>query len=192
MVFIKRKIVLLLFCIAVLFNIAGCFDADSITTESAIIEHVLDFDQQALLPDSSSSGVVLQDEPTALPDSRNTYSHEMLKQAENLHKLCKVWGFLKYTHLAFLTGEKDWDDELLNILPHIRFADGDEVNEILFEWYESLGDDGYDHNDISYFWIWTKDYSSISSQDYLQWIEFWESLESIDWLTCSGLLFSYT
>ena len=31
-------------------------------------------------------------------------------EAENLEKLCKVWGYAKYTHPVFLKGEKNWDE----------------------------------------------------------------------------------
>lgn len=65
-------------------------------------------------------------------------------QVENLQKLCKVWGFVGYTHKAFLTGKKDCDEELLKLIPVIRFADKKEVNDILYDWFVGLGDDGYD------------------------------------------------
>ena len=67
----------------------------------------------------------------------------MEAQVANLQKLAMVWGFTKYTHLAFLTGEKCWDEELLNLIPIIQFADPQDVNDILYEWFVGLGDDGY-------------------------------------------------
>jgi hypothetical protein len=85
-----------------------------------------------------------------VPESDKALTDSMRAQAENLHKLCKVWGFVKYTHLAFLTGEKNWDEELLGMIPLIRFAEEDEVNDILYDWYVSLGDDGYDGHGSSY------------------------------------------
>ena len=69
---------------------------------------------------------------------------ETARQARNLAKLCKVWGFTKYTHMTFLTGERCWDDELLNLITIIRFANEEDVNDILYEWFKSLGNDGYD------------------------------------------------
>jgi len=68
----------------------------------------------------------------------------MESQAANLQKLAMVWGFTKYTHLAFLTGEICWDEELFSLIPIIRIADPDDVNDILYNWFVSLGDDGYD------------------------------------------------
>ena len=64
-------------------------------------------------------------------------------QARNLQKLCKVWGFAKYTHNSFLLGLKDWDEELLSLIPVVQFADEDIVNNILYDWFVGLGDDGY-------------------------------------------------
>ncbi|MCL2286491.1 MAG: S41 family peptidase [Firmicutes bacterium] len=65
-------------------------------------------------------------------------------QARNLQKLSRVWGFAKYTHRSFLLGERCWDEELLYLIPVIRFANEDEVNDVLYRWFISLGDDGYD------------------------------------------------
>lgn len=64
-------------------------------------------------------------------------------QIENLAKLCKVWGYVKYTHPVFLLGEKDWDEELLKLIPAVSEADSDEVNGILHEWVDSLGEVDY-------------------------------------------------
>lgn len=64
-------------------------------------------------------------------------------QVENLAKLCKVWGYVKYTHPVFLLGEKDWDEELLKLIPAVSKADSDEVNGILHEWVASLGEVDY-------------------------------------------------
>ncbi len=62
----------------------------------------------------------------------------------NLKKLCKVWGYVKYTHPAFLSGEKDWDEELLNLIPIIEEAKNEkEVNNILYDWFIDLGEIDY-------------------------------------------------
>ncbi len=65
------------------------------------------------------------------------------QKVENLEKLCKVWGYTKYNHPAFLLGEKDWDEELLNLIPVVSEAKDDEVNDILHEWFVSLGEIDY-------------------------------------------------
>lgn len=64
-------------------------------------------------------------------------------QVENLAKLCKVWGYTKYTHPVFLLGQKDWDEELLNLIPVVSEAKEEEVNDILHEWFVSLGEIDY-------------------------------------------------
>ncbi|MCL2378642.1 MAG: S41 family peptidase [Defluviitaleaceae bacterium] len=68
------------------------------------------------------------------------------EQTRNLLKLSKVWGFAKYTHQTFLLGEKCWDEELLSLIPIVRFADEADVNDILYNWLIGLGDDGFDDN----------------------------------------------
>ena len=68
---------------------------------------------------------------------------EVTEEVQNLEKLCKVWGYVKYTHPAFLLGQKDWDEELLNMIPTVSGAKGDEVNSILHEWFVGLGDIDY-------------------------------------------------
>ena len=68
------------------------------------------------------------------------------QKVENLEKLCLVWGYTKYNHPAFLFGEKDWDEELLNLIPVVSEAKSDEVNDILHEWFVSLGEIDYGTN----------------------------------------------
>ena len=43
-------------------------------------------------------------------------------QIENLAVLAKVWGFLKYHHPRIVSGDLDWDKELLRILPGLLRA----------------------------------------------------------------------
>ena len=63
---------------------------------------------------------------------------------KNLEKLCLVWGYTKYRHPVFLSGQKDWDEELLNLVdPVCEASNDDQVNEILYEWFEGLGDTDY-------------------------------------------------
>lgn len=91
-------------------------------------------------------------------------------QIENLTKLCKVWGYVKYTHPVFLLGEKDWDEELLKLIPAVSEADSDEVNRILHEWVVSLGEVDYGgarKTSISSQRIVQADFSWLSDEDYL-------------------------
>ena len=62
---------------------------------------------------------------------------------ENLAKLGKVWGFVKYTHHSFISGQLDWDAELLNLIPVIYNSDAEAVNDILYDWFINLGEDGF-------------------------------------------------
>ena len=76
------------------------------------------------------------------PDKKSTDS-EYSQEVQNLEKLCKVWGYTKYTHPAFLLGKKDWDEELLKLIPVVSEAKAKEVNDILHEWFVSLGEIDY-------------------------------------------------
>ena len=76
----------------------------------------------------------------SVDSSENTADSQ---KAENLEKLCKVWGYTKYTHPVFLLGERDWDEELLKLIPVVSKAKAKEVNDILHEWFVSLGEVDY-------------------------------------------------
>ena len=76
----------------------------------------------------------------SVDNSENTADSQ---KAENLEKLCKVWGYTKYTHPAFLLGERDWDEELLKLIPVVSKAKAKKVNDILHEWFVSLGEVDY-------------------------------------------------
>ncbi len=76
-------------------------------------------------------------------NGEKTANSEYLQEVRNLEKLCKVWGYTKYNHPAFLLGEKDWDEELLNLIPVVFEARENEVNDILHEWFISLGEIDY-------------------------------------------------
>ena len=65
------------------------------------------------------------------------------QQVQNLEKLCLVWGYTKYHHPAFLLGQRDWDEELLNLIPTVSEAKEEKVNDILHEWFVSLGEIDY-------------------------------------------------
>ncbi|ELC8442619.1 hypothetical protein QYB59_001646 [Clostridium perfringens] len=62
-------------------------------------------------------------------------------EIESLNKLCKVWGFAKYYHPKIVAGLKNWDFELFRVMPMILEAKNqDEVNTILYDWINKLGD----------------------------------------------------
>lgn len=67
-------------------------------------------------------------------------------QIRNLQKLCKVWGFVKYNHYTFISGNSDWDDDLLYLLPIVYASNEDDVNYILYNWVVGLGNTHADLN----------------------------------------------
>ncbi|MTI57408.1 S41 family peptidase [Geosporobacter ferrireducens] len=61
-------------------------------------------------------------------------------QVENLHKLCKVWGFVKYHHPKVIAASVNWDYELFRIIPKvIEVKDSGEVDKVLYNWVNNLG-----------------------------------------------------
>ena len=76
----------------------------------------------------------------------NNRISEVTQEVNNLEKLCKVWGYTKYNHSVFLLGQKDWDEELLKLIPVVSNETEDEVNRILHEWFAGLGEIDYQNN----------------------------------------------
>lgn len=99
---------------------------------------------------------------TETKPSDNAVSQEV----QNLEKLCKVWGYTKYTHPVFLQGEKDWDEELLALIPQVRKAsDSEETNKILNEWLLSLGEIKYETDDPVRKWESAKEEDKVMVAD---------------------------
>ena len=97
---------------------------------------------------------------------KENYSQEV----QNLEKLCKVWGYTKYTHPVFLSGEKDWDQELLTLIPKVRqAADSEETNKILNEWLLSLGEIKYESSQPVSEWSEAEEEDKIMIAD-IDWI----------------------
>ncbi len=97
-------------------------------------------------------------------------------QTRNLQKLCKVWGYVKYTHPVFLLGQKDWDEKLLNLIPIISSANSEEeASGILYDWFIELGEIQYGTLNRVPLWVAAKeedkhflaDSSWISDESYL-------------------------
>jgi C-terminal processing protease CtpA/Prc len=92
-------------------------------------------------------------------------------QTKNLHKLCKVWGYVKYNHPVFLLGEKDWDEELLNLIPIVYNSESEEqVNDILYKWFVELGDIDYGTLNIDTEWELAMEKDKVVQAD-TSWIE---------------------
>jgi hypothetical protein len=61
-------------------------------------------------------------------------------QIENLVRLGKAWGFLKYHHAGVTAGKHHWDYELFRVLPKVLAArDRDGANVVFRDWIRSLG-----------------------------------------------------
>ena len=87
-------------------------------------------------------------------------------KVQNLEKLCKVWGYVKYTHPVFLTGEKDWDTELIALIPQVRQAENSEAtNQILNEWLLSLGEIQYETDTPTAQWSSAKEEDKVVIAD---------------------------
>jgi len=62
------------------------------------------------------------------------------QKIEDLAKLAKVWGFVKYHHPKVVAGELNWDHELFHVMQKI-LEDRSDVNVILYEWVHNLDQD---------------------------------------------------
>lgn len=61
-------------------------------------------------------------------------------QVENLKKLCKVWGLVKYYHPKVVSGSVNWDYELFRITPDILASkNSNDTDKILYDWIMKLG-----------------------------------------------------
>ena len=61
-------------------------------------------------------------------------------QIENLTTLGKVWGFLKYHHPLVTSGQRQWDYDLIRVLPAILAAgDRPAANTALLHWINGIG-----------------------------------------------------
>ena len=120
------------------------------------------------------------------------YTHELLyhdpnlpmeTQADNLQKLAMVWGFTMYTHQTFLTGERCWDEELIGLIPIVRWANPEDVNDILYDWFVGLGDDGYDFDYSALRALWL----GSSPEDYELVADFFSDTDNHNWAAVEGL-----
>ena len=180
-----RKLLVMLLCACLLAGAVSCSKHNSLTApspdastdESNYYNDITAPTPQIQAPFPAPTPPTQTSPPD--PEESLITSGITMTQAANLQKLCKVWGFVKYTHLAFLSGEKDWDEELLGMIPIIQFAAEDEVNDILYDWFISLGDDGYDGHSSSYYRVQSKEYSNISNRDQQQWNNFSNKLNEL-------------
>jgi len=116
------------------------------------------------------------------------YTKDVDAETQNLATLSKVWGFAKYTHLSFLTGERCWDEELLRLIPIVRFANPNDVNNILYDWFVGLGDDGYDLNPdaMQLMLLYNHPFYSGVNDDFV--MEFFEDTDNQNWISIQNLM----
>lgn len=120
---------------------------------------------------TQSANAIKRDDKEFDENSKIKIDNLNKKQEENLFKLCKVWGFLKYYHPEVAKGSFNWDYELFRIMAKILEADNSEkVDKILIEWVEGLGDvkkGNYNNGDnkvkIQPSTAWIKDTKFVSS-----------------------------
>ncbi|MBS1876959.1 MAG: hypothetical protein JSU00_27350 [Acidobacteria bacterium] len=75
-------------------------------------------------------------------DNGSTISRTSLStvQIDNLAKLAKVWGFLKYHHPAVTSGTHHWDYELFRATPYVLLAeDSAAANAAILKWIGNQG-----------------------------------------------------
>lgn len=65
-----------------------------------------------------------------------------VQQKENLYRIGKLWGFLKYHHPAVAKGDYDFDSCLFSIMPNLLKAKSNEDrDDLLIQWINTLGDE---------------------------------------------------
>jgi len=131
---VKKLLLVLIFAFAILVGLTGCPRGTSPDTYNPAENPSTEPGEY--LPEATPYIYVQSGNVETVPD--------IYIQARNLQKLARVWGFTMFTHRAFLLGEKCWDEELLNLIPLVRFANEDDVNDILYQCFIGPGDDGYD------------------------------------------------
>lgn len=55
-----------------------------------------------------------------------------LTDTQKLASLARVWGFLKYHHPAVATGKRDWDEQLIRLIPAVQQAPDRQALSIVY------------------------------------------------------------
>ncbi|WGX74759.1 hypothetical protein QJS64_11415 [Paraclostridium bifermentans] len=62
-------------------------------------------------------------------------------QINNLKKLCKVWGVVKYYHPEVVSGNVNFDYELFRVMPDtLNAKNSQDANKVIYQWVKKLGD----------------------------------------------------
>ncbi|TKG87665.1 hypothetical protein EYV94_28080 [Puteibacter caeruleilacunae] len=109
-------------------------------------------------------------------------SNPHIDSTKKLVSICRVWGFLKYYHPEVASGNFNWDQQLIEILPKVqKAATKEQLSKVYIDWIVSLGkvkernikirDDYFNHNfDLT----WIND-SEIFTTELSQKLEFIEN-----------------
>lgn len=88
------------------------------------------------------------------------------QQTENLYKLGKVWGFVKYHHPSVVDGSLNWDAELFRVLPKMLEAAGTkEANVVLERWLKQFPITGSGYDQEAAEWLALQEESGFESLD---------------------------
>lgn len=76
-------------------------------------------------------------------DSGSSIKIEKLNtnQIDNLKKLCKVWGVVKYYHPEVVSGNVNFDYELFRVMPDtLNAKNSQDANKVIYQWVKNIGD----------------------------------------------------
>ncbi|MCM3258053.1 S41 family peptidase [Paenibacillus lautus] len=124
----KRRDRMFFVFISVLFILitAGCFASQEAHQLEQVKEQVKEQKQEQGQEYDQGSGM--------------KFSSLSEQKIEDIAKLSKVWGLVKYYHPKVVSGEINWDYELFRVMPSIIDENSD-VNSILYEWVHTLGNE---------------------------------------------------
>lgn len=92
-------------------------------------------------------------------------------QIDNLKKLCKVWGVVKYYHPEVVAGNVNFDYELFRVMPDaLNAKNSKDANKVIYQWVKTLGDveeNSIDKNDENKKIALERDLSWIKDANYL-------------------------
>ncbi len=83
-------------------------------------------------------------------------------QTQQLYKVAKIWGFVKYFHPQVAKGNLNWDDQLFFIMDEVlKLSETDKINLAISDWIDNAGkievqkqgDKQKDLSDIGLIWI---------------------------------------
>lgn len=84
-------------------------------------------------------------------------------QSENLYRLCKIWGFVKYRHPSVTSGDINWDAELFRVMPKVLNAgDSNTANAEILAWLSAFPFEAADPNLDSANILWINDAKALS------------------------------